>query len=119
MLNSPELAPVSATQNLLSQPALGPASRVQAMAPRKPGVMKAPTTQARTRPFAGMSVRTTAQAIGTAIARSSKATAVATSNELRIALRYRSVVKAVTKFAKVSPAPDGDWSALSTSHSIG
>jgi len=87
MLNRPALAPVSAIHPLLSQPAFGPASSVQAMAPRKPGMMKEPITQARTKPFAGMSVRTTAQAIGTAITRSSNATAVASSSEFRTAAR--------------------------------
>ena len=74
-------------KNLLSQPAFGPASRLQAMAPRNPGVMKAPTTQARTKPLAGMSVRTTAHAIGTAISRSSRATALARTSEYPIAHR--------------------------------
>src|SRR3972149_2103898 len=61
ILNSDSSEPVSARNHLLSAPALGPANRVQANAPRKGGVTNEAITSARMVFFQGRSVRVTNQ----------------------------------------------------------
>ena len=65
MLNGPFSVPISSTASRFSQPAFGPASRIQPTAPRYGGMMKVPRIEIHTRPLAGMSVRDSAQASGT------------------------------------------------------
>ena len=87
MSNRPCSAPVNPIQIRLSHPEFGPASKIQPMAPRYGGVMKAPSTSIRTRPLQGMSVRDTAQAMGTAKARHSTVTVNPNRMEFHIATR--------------------------------
>ena len=67
MLNGPAGAPVTAIQALLIQPALGPPSRIQPIAPTKGGIRNDASTMTWTKPRAGMSVRETPHASGTAM----------------------------------------------------
>ncbi len=66
-LKGPVAVPKIPTQILFSQPALGPASSIQPMAPRNVGMMNAAMTLACAQSRPGISVRDTAQASGTAM----------------------------------------------------
>ncbi len=83
MLKGPLSVWNSALNPTLTQPALGPASRIQAVAPRNGGVTKVASTSVRTSPFHGMSVRETAQAIGTPSTTASADTPNPITRELR------------------------------------
>ena len=96
MLNGPLASPVTAVQMRLSQPALGPASSIQPMAPRKVGMMKAAMTLTCAKLRPGMSVRDTAQASGTAIAAAMAEASVAIVIVFQMACRCRWRVKAAT-----------------------
>ena len=69
----------------LSQPALGPASRIQATAPVYGGVMNVTSTSMRVRPRPGMLVRATAHASGTAKTPASAADTTPSFSELKSA----------------------------------
>jgi hypothetical protein len=96
MLNMPCSAPESVIHSLLSQPEFGPASRIQPIAPRYGGVMKAPNTIRRTKDFAGMSVREIAHAMGTPKIPANTATPTPSSSELKSACRCRRLPYAST-----------------------
>ena len=87
MFNGPLGAPETATYSRLSHPAFGAASSTQLVAPRNGGVMKVSITIARTNCLHGMSVRATAQAIGTVSTMHSVATPTPSSAEFQIPCR--------------------------------
>ena len=82
MLNGPVEAPVSAIHALLIQPALGPPSRIQPIAPTKGGIRNEASTITCTKPRPGMSVRDTPQASGTAMMLANRAATAPSSTEL-------------------------------------
>ena len=85
MFSGPLSAPVSAMNSRLSQPALGPASRIQPTAPRYGGMMNVPRIDTQISPFAGMSVRDTAHASGTPNTSASAAAERPSTSELKSA----------------------------------
>ena len=89
MLNGPDSAPVSATSARFSQPAFGPASRIQPTAPRYGGMMKVPRIEIQMSPLNGMSVRDSAQAIGTPNSRHMRPEERPSNSELPSASRWR------------------------------
>ena len=95
-LNGPVAVPNMPTQIRLSQPALGPASSIQPIAPRKVGMMKAAMTLACAQSRPGMSVRDTAQASGTAMAAAISEAKLAIHSVLITAWMCRARLKAET-----------------------
>ena len=87
MLNGPRAAPVRAIQTRFSQPELGAARKIQAVAPRKEGVANAAKTMMRIALRPGMSVRLTAQARTVPKKVASRAAAVASTSESRMGVR--------------------------------
>ena len=67
ILNGPDEAPVTAIHALLIQPALGPPSKIHPIAPTKGGIRNDASTMTLTKPRAGMLVRDTPHASGTAM----------------------------------------------------
>ena len=84
------------TQIRFSQPALGPASSIQPMAPRNVGMMNAAMTLACAKSLPGMSVRDTAQASGTAMAAAISEATLAIQIVLVTAWMWRARPKAET-----------------------
>src|SRR5437667_12559912 len=85
--------PVTARNSLLRAPALGPASRVQAKAPRNGGVTKDAMTSARTVFFQGRSVRVTSQPSNPQTMTALSPTQQEITIVLRIAVRKAGLVK--------------------------
>src|SRR5262245_15167451 len=103
ILNSASSEPVTARYSLLSAPALGPASSVQANAPKNGGVTNEAITRARIDFLNGKSVRVTNQA-----SRAPMTTAIAPTQEeminvFQIALRNCSLVKTSIYLLNVNP----------------
>ena len=86
-MKGPRCAPVSATAALLSQPELGAARKIQAMAPRNDGVTNAAKTSDRISSRPGMSVRLTAHARRVPTTTAETATTDASTSELRTGSR--------------------------------
>ena len=89
MFKGPLAPPNNAIHKRLIQPAFGPASKIQAIAPRKLGITKAANTLRCVRPRSGMLVRDTASASGTPSASASSVTAPPSISEFNKACRWR------------------------------